>query len=476
MAPSVDLGETLRHESAMAGHGIRLGVTPTPGPVAAFAAPEHGVLVIGPPRSGKTTSVISPNVVSACGPVISTSTKPDVLFATTAERQRVGPVMMFDPSGHIDPPPGVVRVGWSPLHRSGDWDRALRMAEAMVLAARPASQRHGEAVHWSERAQALLGPVLHAGSLINMSMRELVEHVDGRAGETMLAILTAKKAHLAGHTLKGILATEEREQSGIWSTASSVLAAYRSEGALASAEAPALDFGNFVGQPSTLYICASSDDQRHCAPIVGGLLRDARLAAYAAGAAGRLGWSAGCPPLLLALDEVANIAPLHDLPTLVAEGGSQGVVTLACVQDLAQVEERWGRMGQGFLSLFNTKLVLPGIGDTRTLEALSKLGGEHPVPHVTHSEGRRAPGVLGVLGRRQPGGTTHSTRMERRLPVDVIAQGLPGHVVCFDGASPSFVVTHPWLPPSREVSHRAVGRGVEGVDGRRHLSGGMAGR
>ena len=80
------------------------------------------------------------------------------------------------------------------------------------------------------------------------------------------------------------------------------------------------------------------------------------------------------------LDELANIAPLHDLPTLIAEGGSQGVVTLACLQDLAQARARWDREADGFLSLFGTKLVFPGIGDTRTLEAVSLLAGEHEVP------------------------------------------------------------------------------------------------
>src|SRR5580704_2625127 len=64
---------------------------------------------------------------------------------------------------------------------------------------------------------------------------------------------------------------------------------------------------------------------------------------------------------------------------MVSEGGSQGVVTLACLQDLSQARARWGTAADGFLSLFGTTVVLPGIGDVRTLEALSTLAGEEEV-------------------------------------------------------------------------------------------------
>ena len=82
----------------------------------------------------------------------------------------------------------------------------------------------------------------------------------------------------------------------------------------------------------------------------------------------------GAAPVVLALDEVANIAPIPDLPAMVSEGGGQGLLTLACLQDLSQARGRWGSAAEGFLSLFGTTVVLPGIGDVRTLEALSALG------------------------------------------------------------------------------------------------------
>src|ERR1700716_1073901 len=52
------------------------------GGAGASANPEGGVLLLGSPRSGKTSSIIIPNVVSWPGPVLSASVRLDVLEAT----------------------------------------------------------------------------------------------------------------------------------------------------------------------------------------------------------------------------------------------------------------------------------------------------------------------------------------------------------------------------------------------------------
>ncbi len=69
------------------------------------------------------------------------------------------------------------------------------------------------------------------------------------------------------------------------------------------------------------------------------------------------------PPMLFALDELAHVAPLPDLASTVAEGGSQGLVAMACLQDLSQARARWGAAADGFLTLFTHKLVLPAVAD-----------------------------------------------------------------------------------------------------------------
>ena len=353
------------------GHGVFLGRSLGRG-LPIFARPQDGVLLLGPPRSGKTAAVVIPNVIAACGPVVAASTKADLLATTWAARSRVGPVQLYDPSGTVPCPQGVDRVGWSPLGLARSWDGAVLVAESMVRSARPGSDR-GDASHWSERAGALLSAVLHAGALGNWSFPEVLAVIDRHESEQARASLARNLADRALDLIEGILATDGREQSGIWSTASSVLSGYRTDAALATTTGRLLDAAELLGNRGTLYVCAGSDYQRQAAPLVAGLIRELRTYAYqsslVATTSGRhSGGGSLCEatkaPLLLVLDELANIAPLHDLPTLVAEGASQGVVTLACLQDLAQARARWDREADGFLSLFGTKLIFPGIGDT----------------------------------------------------------------------------------------------------------------
>ena len=55
-----------------------------------WAGPQQALLVLGPPRSGKTSTLVVPNVLAAPGPVLVTSTKPDILQATLARRSDAG--------------------------------------------------------------------------------------------------------------------------------------------------------------------------------------------------------------------------------------------------------------------------------------------------------------------------------------------------------------------------------------------------
>jgi len=390
----------------------------------AWAGPERSTLVLGPSRSGKTSAIVIPNVLAAPGAVVSTSTKPDVLRLTGPARTVTGWAMLFDPSGSIEPLDGVVRIGWSPLIAARDWDGALSMADAMVHANRRGNRgaRASSDDHWTERATSLLAPILHGAALERLSMRDVLSWVDRHDGAPALRALSERGAdRVATDVLAGILATDEREQSGIWSTASGVLAAYRSSSALASTEPPYLDPVSFCEGANTLYVCATGRQQQLMAPLIVGLLTEIRDAAYE-----RARQTTSLPPVLFALDEVANIAPLPDLPSIVSEGAGQGLLTLACLQDLSQARSRWGAEAEGFLSLFGTTVVLPGIADMATLDALSTLSGDVELPSHTL-------GVTQGANRRLLGSVSTSTVLRRRLPPDVIARGTPGAALALDG-------------------------------------------
>ncbi|HUC35578.1 MAG TPA: type IV secretory system conjugative DNA transfer family protein [Acidimicrobiales bacterium] len=450
-APPVgDVLHAIAGASASAGYGLYLGAG-TSGPV--WAPPEQAVLVLGPPRSGKTTALVVPAVLGAQGPVVSTSTKPDVLNLTATARQRKGPCLVYDPSGTVDVPSGVALTRWSPVTRCTRWDDALMVSERLVSSVRPGHGPRTDSIdHWTERAQALLAPLLHAAALEEIEMAGVLRWVDRRESSHAMAILERAGSEAPADQLAGIALTEARELSGIWSTASSVLSAYRSAAALATTVAPDFDAREFCDSGGTLYVCATGSRQALAAPLVVSLISEIRDAAYTRSAerasiqgAAHSRMPQRSPPLVLALDEVANIAPLADLPSIVSEGGSQGVITLACLQDLSQARERWGRMAEGFLSLFGTTIVLPGIGDVRTLETLSTLAGEREVQ--TRSVSAPVPSSRGAIARavvrrivRGPGSlptdrvptVTFSTVNRPRLAPDVAARGEPGTALMVD--------------------------------------------
>jgi type IV secretion system protein VirD4 len=458
---------TLHHRAALAAsagamHGAYLGHNERGW---CFVGPQHSVMILGPPRSGKTTSLIIPNVLASNGPVVSTSTKPDVMEATSAVRSALGRCLLFDPTGSVDRADGVLHLRWSPLQSCTTWIGALSMARSLVDVASASGDRgasRGEGSHWNERAQALMAPLLHAAALNGSPMRTVLTWVDRRQAlpaQQILAGEPGRSTELARNLLDGIVATDERELSGIWSTASGSLTAFRSDRALEVTAEPDFDPDEFVRSSDTIYIAAPAHRQRMVAPMVVGLIEDIRQACYALSAE-RAGEHRSDAPVLLALDEVANIAPLPDLPSMISEGGGQGLVTLACLQDLSQARNRWPERAEGFPSLFGTTVVLPGIGDVRTLEALSTLAGDEEIPTRTVSAGRTLTDrtVVDLLtGGRPHYGESVGTAWRRRLPVDVIARGTPGHALAFDQRN-----RPAWIPlaPSHLVEPWRTMRGL----------------
>ena len=267
--------------------GVFLGSGPS-GPLC--AGPEQAVLVLGPPRSGKTTSVVVPTVLSAPGAVVATSTKTDVLSMTLRSRSGRGRCWLFDPSGTVTIPDGVTRLSWSPVSGCEDWGQAVATAHVLARAARP-GRGLVDGDHWTERAEALLAPLLHAAALAGLDVSWVLRWVLRREITEPSVMLARRRGNqLAGETLSGIGSTEERERSGIFSTAAGILAAYRSPSALEVAARPNIDIEAFVRSSDTLYVTAPGDSQSQLAPLVVALvdrIRRARARRVWAGCSGR---------------------------------------------------------------------------------------------------------------------------------------------------------------------------------------------
>src|SRR5690625_3404382 len=120
--------------------------------------------------------------------------------------------------------------------------------------------------------------------------------------------------------------TRDSNRQGV-SLALSALADPRVLDAVSPGPGEEFDPESFIENRGTLFLLATGAGAGNSAALVAVLVEDLvetarRIAARSPGA--RLD-----PPLLLALDEIANLAPLPSLPVLMAEGGGTGIT---CVQ------------------------------------------------------------------------------------------------------------------------------------------------
>jgi type IV secretory pathway TraG/TraD family ATPase VirD4 len=149
---------------------------------------------------------------------------------------------------------------------------------------------------------------------------------------------------------------------------------------------PAFDPAAFTASRDTLYLLTES--RSAAAPLIAALtdtvMRAGRRQAERAG--GRLD-----PPMIVVLDEAANICRIADLPELYSHLGSRGMVPVTILQSYQQGVAVWGEPGMAALWGASTKKVIgAGIDDPRHARDLAILVGQHDVPvtSVSYGDGR----------------------------------------------------------------------------------------
>ena len=85
-------------------------------------------------------------------------------------------------------------------------------------------------------------------------------------------------------------------------------------------------------------------------------------------------------PLLVVLDEAANIAPLPDLDEIASTALGLGITLVTIWQDLAQIRARYGPRATTIVNNHAGMLVLRGMRDLDALTSTSNLLGRHTPP------------------------------------------------------------------------------------------------
>jgi type IV secretion system protein VirD4 len=420
---------------------------------------RRNLLILGPPRSEKTAGVLTPAILSHPGPVVSTSTKADVLRATGLVRARLGRVWHYSPDG-AETPPGCVELRWSPIPPSARWSSAIALGKAMADISEQSNSENS--AYFRTKAGVLIAALLHAAALGDKPMIWLLRAVNGERrileeAEEVLDQSFEADTQIALSDLRGILELDERSKGPIFATTANAFAAFRLPGALASTENVNFDPAEFVagdpeafnplrladpsgeqnpdqnmmlawqlgpkGRFDTVYITASSEQQNLVAPIVASLLSQIREAAFARHRADEAADNFTRPPVLWALDEVAGIAPMRDLPETLSQSGGQGLLLAVCLQDLQMARARWDKAADAFLTLFGNIVIHPGIRDDATLRAVSTVIGKQWV--TVTSEGTTQNTGRDRQGRNSNEGYTYSATEQQvdRLDPGAVAQG-----------------------------------------------------
>ena len=407
----------------------------------ATSEPESGTMVIGPPRRGKTTAVIIPTILGASGPLLSTATKPEVMESTMRARGEIGQLWWFDPAGEVTQmPEGVRRLHWSPIAASTTWDDALLTAHAMTECTRTGAGTTNES-HWTERAETLLSPLLYAAHLMEGSIEDVMRWTHHHDLGPSLEVLASSEDPIAADSLIGIQRTDSRERSSIFSTAAGVLRAYKSKGARQTAADPNFDPDEFVRSSDTIYITAPDHKQRACEPLVVGLTEQIRHRVYHHAALG----TPGLRRMVFELDEFGNVIKLPNILELASQAGGQGLDLVIVIQDLVQVATRYGQhVAEAFLSMFQTKLLFPGISDVKTLDAVSAVIGDYDRQVVSSSTGQsESEEWLSATGSNQS--FNYQTQRQRLVTAADIAQLQQGQALLLRGAEHELIRLTRWF-------------------------------
>jgi type IV secretory pathway TraG/TraD family ATPase VirD4 len=411
--------------------GLLLGDLKRPagsGP-ALFASWEDTITAFMAPRSGKTTALSIPYVLSAPGAVVATSNKADLWAATAQLRAESGTtVWLFDPQRITG---SDQRWWWNPLAGLASVEAAHRLASHFVLTVDDSSRRD----LWGPAAQDLLCGLMLAAASSGRSLRECGRWLADAGSPIPAELLDAAGFGALAASLRGAQNGAPETRDGIYQTARTAAKCLNDEDIMPwvtpprRKALPAFDPAAFAAGRDTLYLLTES--RSAASPLIAALtdtvMRAGRRQAERAG--GRLD-----PPMVVVLDEAANICRIADLPELYSHLGSRGMVPVTILQSYQQGVAVWGEPGMAALWGASTKKVIgAGIDDPRHARDLAILVGQHDVPviSVTYGDGRASQQV--------------SLRRQEILEAADIRALPPGSALLLaTGARPALITLRPW--------------------------------
>ncbi|MCA1697387.1 MAG: type IV secretory system conjugative DNA transfer family protein [Actinobacteria bacterium] len=395
------------------------------------------VMIVAPSQLHKTNGFAIPSVLEWDGPVLATSVKGDLAHDTIAARAQLGETRVFDPTGAT----GLVTAAWSPVAASSTWEGARRTA-ARLLELGQNDRGSSDERFWRPAAARYLAPLLFAASHEHLTMGDVLAWIATTDEEQPTALLEQMHsdgvagARTALQALQQVWEADPRTRSSLLVTAATALDAWQEPSVAAATGGPgAIDAHWLLSGRNTLYLSAPADDQKRLRGLFTAIVAEVVAEAFAQST--RIGRPID-PPLLLCLDEAANVAPLPDLDELASTGPGQGVQLLSVFQNISQIHDRWGRdRAETIVANHRGRLFGAGIGDRATLEYVGAILGDEAIDKVSAHQDHLQ---LVELGSR-----TYAHEYRRLAGPNKVREAQPATALLVYGRlKPTWVRLRPW--------------------------------
>jgi type IV secretion system protein VirD4 len=420
------------------------------------AEPRQSVIVFGPTQTHKTSGLVIPALLEWKGPVVCTSVKSDVLNETQKCREGLGKVWIFDPAQVVD----AARAKASPLRGAGTWAGALRVAHWLAESAKGSAGDLRDADFWFSNAQKLIAPLLYVAARIDGSMTTVVTWLDegpelceravlaeieelearekpsgeDETGEAVETETTPRKTEreieleVVKRAFMATQSREERQRSSVYTTAETILAAFADPRVAEATNGSTYTPEALLAGPNTLYLISPNREQERLRTVFSTLIQE--LLALVEERATRTG-QAISPPLLLLLDECANIAPFPGLDETASTAAGIGVQLMTVFQDVAQMEARFGRRAKTIANNHRAIVITNGVSDGATLSLVSQLigSGEFEQRSVSTSSGERSRRSLTEGDTYRELAPAHFVRQRQSATAIVIYGNLPAAMI-----------------------------------------------
>ncbi|CED91297.1 type IV secretory system conjugative DNA transfer family protein [Actinomyces succiniciruminis] len=372
---------------------------------------EDVCLIIAGPRTGKTTCWVVPRILGARGAVLATSNKRDIVDETIEARRRMGDVLVFDPQQLTNTQQAF---WWNPLSYVTDSVSASALTQVFVDATTDVNAQ--KSAYFDSAARDLVSALLLAAARDGRPITDLHGWLTNQTDREPVRILRRVGEDMTADTLEGAMNLVSETRSGVYGSASTIMSWLLNEQAMRWVTPhpflPKFDPSEFVRSTGTLY-CLSQEGRGSAAPVVTALtvaVTEAAVAEAKKQSSGRLP-----APMLIELDEAANVCRWSELPNMYSHFGSRGIVVDTVLQSWSQGVAAWGEPGMKKLwSAANAAVYGGGVKEKSFLQDLSDMIGVHWVDSVQVSHSSQ--------------GTSRSTsRASQQRPIATVAelQGLP---------------------------------------------------